>query len=59
MAHRLPRGQIAVEAAIVILVLAMVLILIASHLAVTKNKFEKMDLTKEGKNEHQKFYRKK
>ncbi len=59
MAHRLPRGQIAVEAAIVILVLAMVLILIASHLSMTKNKFEKMDLTKEGKNEHQTFYRKK
>lgn len=59
MAHRFSRGQIAVEAAIVIAVLAMVLILIGSHLSLTKNKFEKMDLTKEGKNEYQKFYRKK
>ena len=59
MAHRFSRGQIAVEAAIVIAVLAMVLILIGSHLSLTKNKFEKMDLTKEGKNEYQKIYRKK
>ena len=59
MAHRFSLGQIAVEAALVIAVLAMVLILIGSHLSLTKNKFEKMDLTKEGKNEYQKFYRKK
>ena len=59
MAHNHPRGQIVVETAIVVLVLAVAFILIATHLTAMKNKFEKVEITSEVKSEAQRFYRKK
>lgn len=59
MAHRHSRGQIVVEATIVILVLAMTFILIATHLSFVKDKFERMEITRDGNHEYKTLYRKK
>lgn len=59
MANSHPRGQVAVETTIIIMILASLLILISTHLTFAKNKFEKMELTQEVKNENQRFHRKK
>jgi hypothetical protein len=59
MAHRHPSGQIVMEAVLVIAFLMTVFLLIAGHLSVMKQKFEKADMTKEGTHGYQRFHRKK
>ena len=59
MADRNSKGQIVVEAIIVILFLLTVFLLIAGHMTSVKKSFEKKDLTSEVKNGNKKFFRKK
>jgi competence protein ComGC len=59
MAHSHSRGQILIEAVIVILFLSTLFVLIAGHMKEMKKNFEKRDLTQESQHGFKKFHRKK
>lgn len=56
MAHRHSRGQIVVEATLVLLLVATLIVMIGNHIKKTKTVFEKIDLTQEDSRENKKIY---
>jgi hypothetical protein len=56
MADRYQKGQIVMEAVIVILFLLTVFLMIAGHMKAVKKSFDKKDLTSEVKNGNKSFF---
>lgn len=59
MANSHQKGQLIIEALLVILFLVTVFLMIAAHMTTMKNSFERKDLTKETGRGDQKIYRNK
>ncbi len=59
MAHGHAKGQLVVEALIVMLFILTVFLLIAGHMTSVKSSFEKKDFTKDSRYGHKKIFREK